>query len=308
MPITLVYTSFILKSIFLNLNTNVKQSLEFIEFMLLRSCNLSCKGCTTFSDLKHPGEISEWNDIKNDLLAWSDRIEFEAMGFMGGEPLIHPRIKDWIVGIRETFPNTQLRFITNGLLLEKHKDVIDLLHSIGNCVIKISKHIDDPRIKSVIKYIMNRFDWEPVTEFGINRWSTGNEVKFQITVPQKFYKTFKGEYANMAPHNNNPVDAFNQLCVQKRCPLMYEGKLYKCCTAGLLEHILHKFNYPNYEQWKPYLNTGISPDCDQKTLNAFINNFAKPHRMCSQCPTLADTDSIIDHKTTVQYKNDHSLL
>lgn len=281
---------------------NTKLNLPFLEVMVLRSCNLSCKGCTTFSDLKHQGDYGQWSQTKEWLEQWSQRLNIEAIGFMGGEPLIHPNIKDWIIGARQILPNSQIRFVTNGLLLEKNLEIIDTLYELGNSVLKISVHIEDDRINKMIKYIMNRFDWTPVTEFHINRWSTGNEFKFQINRPERFYKTFQGTYNDMRPHNNDPADAFNQLCVQKRCPLLFEGKLYKCGTAGLTPHILRKFNNPNQDLWQPYMNTGLDTDCTDTELERFIKNFGKPHVICRQCPIETDIDSIIDHSSNVVQK------
>jgi sulfatase maturation enzyme AslB (radical SAM superfamily) len=281
---------------------NTKLNLPFLEVMVLRSCNLSCKGCTTFSDLKHQGDYGEWSQTKEWLEQWNQRLNIEAIGFMGGEPLIHPNIKDWIIGARQILPTSQIRFVTNGLLLEKSLEIIDTLYELGNSVLKISVHIEDARINRMIKYIMNRFDWKPVTEFHINRWSTGNDFKFQINRPERFYQTFKGTYSDMKPHDNNPADAFHQLCVQKKCPLLFEGKLYKCGTAGLTPHILKKFNNPNIELWEPYMNTGLTLDCTNEELNKFINNFGKPHSMCRQCPVESDRESVIDHSSNVSYK------
>ena len=281
---------------------NPALDLPFVEVMVLRSCNLACKGCTTFSDLKHPGDYGDWTETKSWLRGWNSRVNIQALGFMGGEPLIHPHIQEWIVGARELLPNAQIRFVTNGLLLEKNKEIIDTLYELGNSVLKISVHLEDERINSMVKYIMNRFDWKPVTEFHINRWSTGNEFKFQINRPERFYKTFQGPYNDMRPHNNNPVDAFNQLCVQKRCPLIYEGKLFKCGTAGLTPHILKRFGNPNHDLWKPFLNTGLDLTCSNEDLAKFIGNFGKPHAICRQCPIEKDTGSIIDHPSNVELK------
>lgn len=281
---------------------NTKLNLPFLEVMVLRSCNLSCKGCTTFSDLKHQGDYGQWSQTKEWLEQWNQRLNIEAIGFMGGEPLIHPNIKDWIVGVREILPTAQIRFVTNGLLLEKNLEIIDTLYELGHSVLKISVHVEDDRINRMIKYIMNRFEWKPVTEFHINRWSTDNAFKFQINRPERFYQTFKGTYSDMKPHDNNPADAFHQLCVQKKCPLLFEGKLYKCGTAGLTPHILKKFNNPNIELWEPYTNTGLDLNCANEDLERFIKNFGKPHSMCRQCPVEADIESIIDHPNNVVYK------
>jgi Radical SAM superfamily/4Fe-4S single cluster domain len=277
-----------------------KPVLPFLELMTIRTCNLSCQGCTTFSDLKYSG-YSTWKDTKQFLEQWADRLDIQAIGFMGGEPLINPEIQDWITGVRKLLPKAQIRFVTNGLLLEKKWSVAQLLQDLGNTVLKISNHIDSPVIDQAIDRVFETWDWEPVTEFGIDRWARPDQLRFQVTTPTKFFKTFRGTYETMMPHHNPPTDAFD-LCVQKKCPLLYRGKIYKCGTLALTPELLERFNWPNQELWQPYLDSGLAVDCSQSTLESFVNNFGKPHKMCAQCPSSKDSSSIINHRQTVTFK------
>lgn len=278
-----------------------KPVLPFLEMMVINSCNLSCQGCTTFSDLRHSGYVT-WQQGREQLVPWLERIDLQAFGFMGGEPLMNPDIENWLIGLRDLLPDAQLRFITNGLLLERHWWIVDLLKSLGNTVLKISHHVDDPRIQSAIDRVLSSATWEPVTEFGINRWRlSDSSMRFQVSSPVQFFRTFRNSYANMAPHDNDPAEAF-AMCVQKRCPILHHGRLYKCGTAGLTEGILKRFGNPNIDAWNKYLGTGIDVDCSDQLLDRFINNFGQPHAMCRQCPTPSDTQSILDHRTTVTFK------
>ena len=274
--------------------------LPFLEIMVIRSCNLACEGCTTFSDLRHAG-YHTWQQGLAELEPWTKRLEIEAVGFMGGEPLMNPTIRDWITGLRSLLPNAQLRFVTNGLLLHKHMDVIDLLHDVGNSVLKISQHVDDPLLVNTIQAIHKKYQWEPVFEYGINRWRTNNEFRFQIARPDKFLKTFQGRYDTMKPHNSDPAQAF-AVCVQQRCPLLYQGNIFKCGTVALTPDLLSRFVYPNFNEWKPYLDKGLDPDCNEIELERFINNFGHPHKLCRQCPTANDIASFVDHRRTVVFK------
>lgn len=274
--------------------------LEFLEIMLIRTCNLSCEGCTTFSDLKYQG-YTTWTQGREWLEPWINRITLEGVGVMGGEPLINPQVREWLRGLRELLPDTQIRFVTNGLLLDRHWDVVDLLHKLGNSVLKISQHVNTPELASVIQRVYDSYDWQPVHEFGIDRWATTNQFRFQIAQPKTFLKTFRNDYANMEPHNNTPADAFEQ-CVQKRCPLLYNGRLYKCGTVGLTPELLDRYNRPNWAQWQPYIIPGLDSTCSDSELEQFVNNFGKPHTLCRQCPSSKDLTSLIDHSLTVVLK------
>lgn len=274
--------------------------LEFLEIMVIRTCNLSCQGCTTFSDLKYQG-YTTWEQGRAWLEPWLDRITLEGVGVMGGEPLINPEIRSWLVGLRELMPDTQIRFVTNGLLLDRHWDIVDLLQQLGNTVLKISQHVSTPELENTIQRIYKSYTWTPVEEYGIKRWQGANNTRFQIARPTQFLKTFRNDYNHMAPHNNPPKEAFD-ICVQKRCPLLYQGKIYKCGTVALTPELLDRFGRPNWDQWQPYLVEGLRHDCAEAELQKFVDNFGKPNSLCRQCPSRQDLDSMIDHVATVEFK------
>ena len=273
---------------------------EFLEIMIINACNLSCKGCTTFSDLKHSGYVP-WNLGRSWLEPWTDRIQIQAIGLMGGEPLMNPELKQWLTGIRELLPTTQIRFVTNGLLIHKNWWVLDLLDDLGNSVLKVSKHVNDSRLDDSINHIFSSRNWNPIREHNIDRWICDSGLRFQISQPTTFLKTFLGEFHEAMPHNNDPVEAFS-ICVQKRCPLLLDGKIWKCGTLALTPKILERFHWPNKDAWKPFITSGLDVTCTDAELSRFIKNFGKPHTSCRQCPTKKDHESLMNHFETVNFK------
>lgn len=279
----------------------IKPILPFLETMITQVCNLSCVGCTNYSDLYHNGYVT-WGEGKKQLEEWLKIIDIPDFGIMGGEPLINPQVNKWLVGVRELMPNTQIRFTTNGLLMHKHKDIIKLMHELGNVVFKITVHTpENNSLKTTIDNIFNEFKWTEVTEFGIKRWKTSNDLRLQINYPTTFTKTFNGNYANMTPFNSSPHKAFDA-CVQQTCPLLYKGKIFKCSTAGLLKNTL-AFNNINNDTWDRFIDDGISTSSKTDVINEFIENFGKPNRICKQCPSNNDKSAIITHNSdTVTFK------
>lgn len=274
-----------------------KPILPFLEMMATQACNISCEGCTNYSDLVHKGYIT-WDQAKAEIEPWLERVDIPDFGIFGGEPLMNPDIRSWIIGIRELLPDAQIRFTTNGLLLSKNFDIVDLLANIGNCVFKIGVHVVDSELEDTIKKILDRYDWEPVVEFGVHRLKTHNAFRFHVRRPDIFWKTFRGEYRNMMPHDSDPKEAFS-MCCQQTCPLLYKARIYKCSTAGLLKDTLERHDRPNWQSWEPYLDSGIGPDCSQQILDNFLRNFGKPNSVCAQCPTEKDIKSKIIHLENV---------
>jgi sulfatase maturation enzyme AslB (radical SAM superfamily) len=251
--------------------------------------------------MRHAGYVT-WKQGRSEIEPWINRVNLPAIGIMGGEPLMNPDLESWLTGIRKLLPHSQIRFVTNGLLLSKNWHIFELLRDIGNSVFKISAHVDTPELDSVINRIMNTCDWEPVTEYGIERWKDADrDFRFQIARPTRFIKTFQNDYSDMAPHNNLPADSF-KICVQQRCPLLWKGRLFKCGTLALTPDMIEQQGSPNQDQWKDMIDTGLGPDCTDNDLEKFINNFGHPHRLCAQCPSINDVSSLVDHRSTVFFK------
>ena len=277
----------------------MKPTLPFLETMITQSCNLSCHGCTNYSDLKYNGYV-KWQDGKHQLEQWLQVIDILDFGIMGGEPLINPEVRQWLAGIRTLLPNAQIRFTTNGELLHRHMDIIDLAHELGNVVFKISVHRNNSELETVIDQIFSNYDWQPVTEYGINRHRTSNNLRFQVNRPKTFIQTYRGQYVNMKPYNNTPSKSFD-ICIQKTCPLLYNGYIYKCSTQGLLEDLLSKLKIVDRD-WDQYIGQAITPGSGIEEIQNFINNFGKPHDVCAMCPAATDKESIIEHYTNVKTK------
>lgn len=266
--------------------------------MITYACNLSCAGCTNYSDYNMKGRVT-WAKGKKWIESWLEKIDIPDFGIMGGEPTLNPECDEWIYGVRNLLPNSQIRFTTNAVNFKNKPDVLDWCVDVGNTVFKFTFHEDKPYATDAMNYVFNKYKWKPITEHGINRWIGPNKTRFQINAPLQFFKTYKGNFGNMRPHNNNPKEAFD-MCIQQTCPLLYESKIYKCSSIALLNRVLSDWQQPITKEWKPYTDyEGISPDSSFDDIRSFVNNFGKPNKICTMCPTKRDHDSILDHKTNV---------
>ena len=276
-----------------------KLQLPFVEMMVTQFCNLSCVGCSNYADLKHTGYVP-WQAGRQEIESWLPRLDIKEFGIMGGEPLINPELKDWIRGLRELLPDSPIRFSTNGELLDRHLDVVETAHEVGNFVFKITVHQHNERVEAVIAKIFSMYKWEPVREHGINRYQTTRGLRFQINRPQTFIKTYRNDYANMRPFDSNPADSF-AICIQQTCPLMLGGRMYKCSTLGGLEDTLKRFGVTD-PAWQSYVGQYITPDSSASDIQSFLINFGQPNRVCRMCPTAQDPESAILHYNNVLTK------
>lgn len=278
----------------------MKPTLPFLEIMLTQVCNLSCAGCSTYSDYRHQG-YADWPTTQLWLQQWLEKISIEDIGFMGGEPLINPRVLTWLAGVRKLLPHSRIRFPTNALLLEKHWDVVEWLYQDGNAVLKITNHTDGAVLDTIAR-LRDTYRWQPVHEYGIDRWITDTGLRLQINRPTQFTQTFQGTYTNMQPWLSDPAQAYAN-CHQQTCPMLWQGRIYKCSTSALTPAAWAAHGNTNLAVWKKYFdnetNGSIGLDCLPGAVDQFVQNFGHAHAICEQCPSALHHDSAIDHRNRV---------
>lgn len=94
-----------------------KPYVPYIEVHLCDHCNLNCKGCGHFSPLVKGEVFADVNQFERDLQELSKKISLGRMRLMGGEPLLHKDVNKFMAIARKYFPKTELRLVTNGILL-----------------------------------------------------------------------------------------------------------------------------------------------------------------------------------------------
>ena len=89
----------------------------YLETNLIDSCNLNCKGCTHFSVLFNQSEIYPLETFRRDVRRISQVCDIRLFRLLGGEPLLLKNLDRYITIAREYLPKTDLRIVTNGLLI-----------------------------------------------------------------------------------------------------------------------------------------------------------------------------------------------
>ena len=97
---------------------SILHSIPRLDLMMAYSCNIRCKGCISLSDFDRDG-VAPYEDIRSWVDHWKDLVDPKIVVLFGGEPLLHPRFKDVLQLVRATWPQSKVRLITNGYLLDK---------------------------------------------------------------------------------------------------------------------------------------------------------------------------------------------
>lgn len=256
-----------------------------LDLMVAYSCNLSCAGCISISDIKRLG-IEPFNSLVSSISKWSAVIDPKVISVFGGEPCLHPQLQEICKQIRTAWPNSIIRLITNGYLLDNFEPGAWFDFAPFEMQVSIHRKDHESEISKKIKNIIqHRRPWIVTTQGGPNQhrqitWSHGN---FSI------YKSMFGEFIvpykkinnQLLPWRSDPEQA-HKICGCPSVPILYKGLLYKCSPVANIIDITG-------ENWYGYQAIDVADNLDD-----FINNIGRPESVCGQCPSLSQA-VVVNH-------------
>lgn len=190
-----------------------KGYIKYLETHIVDHCNLNCKACCHYCNVTDKNFI-DINKFRSDFQELSAKFDIKLIRLMGGEPLLHPDVHQFLYVTREFFPYTEIFFVTNGTLLENASE------DFWKAVRQTHTIIDVTKYPCVGEKFAKALD------------SIGNNTAHQlgrIFIATHFNKTMTYEPVN------NIEESFNE-CKYKRCINLINGKLVHCPTAGYMEH------------------------------------------------------------------------
>jgi hypothetical protein len=249
--------------------------------MIAYSCNISCIGCISISDRKRNG-VANFVDISAWCNKWKEHISPDVITIFGGEPCLHPKLIEVCRAVRASWPNSVIRLITNGYLLNNFNP--SDWFTLGKFEMRVSVHRQDHRsiIDNAIKNILlQRTDWKTTAHGGDDHkqisWASG-----AVTIYKSIFKDFVVPYKDdVKPWHSDPTQA-HKICGSPNTPILYKGLLYKCPAVANAIDI-------SGENWFNYHAYDVTDD-----LTEFISNIGRPETVCGQCPDQQQA-VIIDH-------------
>jgi len=236
-----------------------KPYILYMETHLCDHCNLNCMSCAHLSPLVTEPSFTDLEQYTNDIRMLSKKLAIRTIRIMGGEPLLHTQVNDFVRVTREAFPHSRIFIVTNGLLLlkmpesfwetlhkyrvrinwSKYPPLKERFHEIYGCIRKHHVHLG---FKDML--MLNG------TTECFHNWS--------VFSPDK---------------TEDPVQAFN-MCMSNHCVNLYRGKLYTCPACYVFRaNDYFKANHEIPKGWDIYQYSG-------RELQSFLN---KPISFCSYC-------------------------
>jgi len=220
---------------------------------LTEHCNLNCKGCGHFCPIAEP-EFADLNQHKKDMKRLSEFFSnLQYINIMGGEPLLHKDVNEFIITDREFFPDSNINVITNGILLSKMPE--SFWHTLNQYSVGIimSLYPTFESLQEKASILAEKYD-----------------INIKFVKVSTFWKSInlKSDYDKNKRFNN---------CIGKKCYHLKKGTVSVCGMPHHYEHFNKKFN-ENISQ------DGIFDIYDSElTGQKIIEIFNMPIEACKSC-------------------------
>jgi len=231
--------------------------LYHFEVHITDHCNLNCKGCAHFSNLCPPtfADLSEFESDMNRMASLFSAVH--QIYLLGGEPLLHPQVADFVRVARRVFPHTRIYLMTNGKLVTRMKeDFWAALAETGVILLCDSYPIGLPvdEINALGK------------KHGVTvEWTIEREEFFKIPIdPQGGHDT-ESSFRRCQGFNN--------------CPIIRDGRLYPCAYAAYSDVFRERFGIESLEA-TPADSVSIRDEPDPERVIEFLRN---PVPWCGYC-------------------------
>ena len=240
-----------------NRSGDEKPRLDYLETELTRICNLHCRCCCNFIQLAedeppfYDSQAYE-RDLKQLKRFFSG---IDTIRLMGGEPFLLKNIADYAHVTRELFPDSDLRIVTNGLLIPSiPSDTLAQLKKCG-CILDISDYPPTARRRQEIVATLKR---------------AGLPFRFGLPI-RFFFKTILAQPAD------DPKPAFEN-CLFSHCHMLSEGGILTPCSyAYCIRRFIRRFStdYPESDFIDLY-----KTDLNGRQI---LDWMRRPHLFCACC-------------------------
>jgi organic radical activating enzyme len=234
-----------------------------IEIHAAHACNLKCQSCSHYS-YATPGMMQFTDIFKQQLHAWSQKIDPKYIKILGGEPFLNKDIFNILSSVKDTFKQSKIQLSTNALLIKNVKD-IDKLNE-HNVTLIISQHSDEVDYMQQLRYNLDILD--------------AHDIKYHILDSYKTWRhSHKIEDGIITPFQDNDNRTSWEVCPSKYCKQLYEGKIYKCPQTTYI-NLVNKPVSPLFQPMKDYVALEHT-----SSLEDILNFFNKEEEhICYLCP------------------------
>ena len=247
-----------------------KANINIIEIHLTEHCNLNCQCCSHFSNLAEP-EFTNIEVFERDIKRLSELSngEVNIIHLMGGEPLLNPNCERFFELTRKYFDKTEIKLITNGILLLKQKESFWQSMKDNNITLAPTKY-------------PIKIDWDKIKEICGNM-----NIKLKFFNDENVIKTSFYSPLNLEG-DENPEWNFRNCFLANNCLILENGRLYTCSYIPNIRHFNKFFNKNIPISVNDYIDIHKARDYQE-----VLQFLAKPIPFCKYCDVKNRKDGIV---------------
>jgi len=262
-------------------------------------CNRTCEGCLPYSNFGFTGNY-DWNVSKSYFEKWNSILDIKPkeVNLIGGEPLLHPQLLDWVSGLHSIFgKDFEYRVFTGAgpKLLHEKLEIIKKIIDLG-AVLDFSIHNRD-EYESIVDFLDNfllagksiekikieddeqiHFKVDPPIDYFVNGVNN-----IRVTPSWVFVNNNVRTISNkkLFFYNSDPKKAFD-ICPFTKCIPFVDGRMYKCPSLGTLQNFAKQLECDSQELIDTIAS--VSPFDPIEKVISYIESLKYPVDQCSLCP------------------------
>jgi organic radical activating enzyme len=185
-----------------------------VEFNLTEHCNLRCAHCDHASPLL-PRRFANVDDYSRDLNSLSGVFHCHELKLLGGEPLLHPRLIDFLEQGRASAISDTITVVTNGVLLHRMPDEV---------------------FRLIDKLWVNIYPGVTIQADFAKLRRSASEFGFRLKVRR--INSFRQTLINTSHQDEHTIQKIYRHCSIAHvwsCHTVYDGYYFKCPAAAFLE-------------------------------------------------------------------------
>lgn len=229
----------------------MKRKYPRLEMHITNHCNLNCSACAHFSNICSEF-FADIDQFKSSLSEITKKIDYELINILGGEPLMHPDLAEFLYSARKICPDKIITISTNGLLIPSLSREIWKALRKNRIFVRLSAY--PPLLKNIQNYI------DLIRSNYVNMCGIWDGQNFHLRKSACYIEDKKSVW---------------KTCDAKFCHQLYLDKIYPCPFDAY-----GKF-YNKYFNKQFYFDDGI--DIYQNSAAKIIKYLENPVRNCSAC-------------------------
>ena len=241
-------------------------------------CNLRCYGCNHFCAYA-PEWFASPEAFRRDVDLLARYVRVRWFKFLGGEPLLHPDLLEFVRIVRESGLADRVRVGTNGLLLARQP--ASFWREVDSVVVTVYPSTE----ARVDLELFRRRAREHGTQLLVNRRPRFYEPV--VDFPMKDPRLVRLIFAS---------------CVMARsCTTLCDGALFRCSTAPCLDYYLHRLGYPGGIRRRDGLRIESRDDMPDR-IRRYLSS-RRPLEACRFC--LSMVGPIVPHRQLTRQDTAH---